>query len=356
MHLSNSGGFTIPENKNPAVLRAVNEAFGAPAIDNTQQLTKGLSSDLIFRIVVKGSPYLLRVMTQINERNDPARLFGAMRAAAEAAQAPRVWYANTEDGISITDFVDAVPLSTAEALVRIPKTLRNIHALPPFPTALNFVTVHNLFIWRFRTANLLPQNEIEEVFTRYAQLSAVYPRLDADMVSCHNNLKPENILFDGARVWLVDWQAAFRNDRYFDLAIVANFLVHNDSDETTYLSVYFGQPPDEYQRARFFLMRQAMHLFYAAVFLLLGSPAKPDDQTENSPDFQSFHQRIWAGEISLADNNAKTVYGMVHWRRLLYNVRQSSFQDALAAVIDRHASSPGTPLLFPQYPPERPDL
>ena len=55
-------------------------------------------------------------------------------------------------------------------------------------------------------------------------------------------------------------KAAFVNDRYFDLAIVANFLVNNDAEEKTFLQEYFGQPPDEYQLARFFLMRQVMHM------------------------------------------------------------------------------------------------
>jgi thiamine kinase-like enzyme len=69
-----------------------------------------------------------------------------------------------------------------------------------------------------------------------------------DMVSCHMDLKPENILFDGQHVWLTDWQAAFVNDRYFDLAVAANFLLTNDADELTYLERYFGQRPNEYQR------------------------------------------------------------------------------------------------------------
>jgi thiamine kinase-like enzyme len=75
------------------------------------------------------------------------------------------------------------------------------------------------------------------------------------MASWHSDLKAENILFDGQRVWLVDWQAAFVNDRYFDLAVSANFVVTNDAGERTYFEQYFGQRPDEYQRARFFLMR-----------------------------------------------------------------------------------------------------
>ena len=73
----------------------------------------------------------------------------------------------------------------------------------------------------------------EELLARYAQLAAVYPLHDPDMVSSHNDLfKPDNILFDGQRVWLVDWEAAFLNDRYADLAVVANLVVTNDAEET----------------------------------------------------------------------------------------------------------------------------
>jgi thiamine kinase-like enzyme len=113
------------------------------------------------------------------------------------------------------------------------------------------------------------------------------------MVWRHSDLKPENIVFDGQRVWLVDWQAAFVNDRYFDHAVVANFAVLNDADERLYLEKYFCQPPDEYQRARFFLMRQVMHTFYATVFLLPGSAGQPINRGENLPSFRDFHEQIW---------------------------------------------------------------
>jgi thiamine kinase-like enzyme len=330
----------IPQEKSAPVFRGLREAFGATAIEDIRRMPQGLSSDLVFRIVVQGSPFLLRLMTRIDERNDPARVFTAMQAAAEAGLAPRVWHANMEDGISITDFVQTVPFSTTEALVRIPGTLRRLHALPPFPKAFNYVTMHNGFIWRFRAANLLPKNETEEVFRQYAQVSAVYPRVDSDMVSCHQDLKPENVLFDGHRVWLVGWKAALVNDRYFDLAIVANFVVNNHSEERTYLQQYFGQPPDEYQLARLFLMRQVMHMLSAAVFLLLGSP-----NSKKPPEFRDFHQRIWAGEINLADNDMKTDYGKVHWERLLQNVREARFDEALRIVSTRHASPEASRLL-----------
>jgi thiamine kinase-like enzyme len=340
----------IPQEKSAAVFRGLREAFGATAVEDIRRLTKGLSSDLVFRIVIQGSPFLLRIMTHINERNDPTRVFTAMKAAAEAGLAPRVRYTNIEEGISITDFVEAVSFPTTDALIRIPGTIRKLHALPPFPKAFNYVTMHNGFIWRFRAASLLPSNEIDEAFRQYAQVSSVYPRADSDMVSSHDDLRPENVLFDGHRVWLVGWQAAFVNDRYFDLAVVANFVVNNAAEERTYLQQYFGQEPDEYQLARLFLMRQVMHMLAAAVFLLLGSSGKPVDQSAKTPEFRYFHQRVWAGEVNLADNDAKIVYGRVHWEQLLQNVRQARFDEALRIVADRHKCLDGMRRLLPTAP------
>ena len=65
----------IPQEKSAVVDRALFETFGVTAIEDISRMTKGLSSDLNFRIVVQGSSYLLRVMTRIDERNDPRRIY-----------------------------------------------------------------------------------------------------------------------------------------------------------------------------------------------------------------------------------------------------------------------------------------
>ena len=330
--------------------RGLREAFGATAIEDIRTIPKGLGSDLVFRIAVQGSPYMLRILTRIDEIMDPGRIFTCMRAAADAGLAPRVRYSNAEAGISITDFVEAVPFPETQALIQLPDTLRRLHALPPFPRTFNYLTAHNGFIWRFRKAGLLPKGEVEEIFARYDQVCAAYPRLDPDMVSCHSDLKPENIVFDGQRVWLAGWQAALVNDRYFDLAVAASFLVTSDTDEFTYLKQYFGHAPDEHQRARFFLMRQVIHMFSAAVFLLLGSAGKPISQGENPPSFRDFHRRFWAGEVNLADNHLKRAYGIVHWEELLRNVRGARFDEAVGIVSQRNTNQEGVRLLLPRAP------
>jgi hypothetical protein len=338
----------IPEDKSAAVTRGLCAAFGSADFEDIQPMTRGLSSDLVFRVVVQGSPYLLRVIIRVNEMTDPGRHFGCMMPAAEAGVAPRVLYASVEDGVSITDFVEAVPWTMAEARVGVPPVLRRLHGLAPFPKTFNYVTSHNFFIWKFRGMGLLPSDQVAEVFGQYERVCAVYPRLDADMVSSHSDLKPENILFDGARVWLVDWQAAFVNDRYFDLSVAANFVVWNEAEEREYLAAYFGQAADEYQAARFFLMRQVMHMMAAVVYLMLGAGGKPVDVSVAAPSFREFHERIWAGGVSLADLAQRVEYGRVHWGRLIENVRSARFEEVLRIVMERDAGAarllPGPPV------------
>ena len=336
----------IPQEKSAAVTRGLREAFGVTAFEDVRELAGGLGSNPVFRIVVRGSAFLLRINMRAG---DLTRHFACMRAAAEAGLAPHVWYTSIEDRIAITDFVEAAPFPVTDALVRIPAALRALHALPPFPGVPNHLNTTCMFlinkgpaldgfIQKFQAANILPEAESEELLARLAQLAAVYQRRDPDMVSSHNDLfKPDNILFDGHRVWLVDWEAAFLNDRYADLAVVANLVAANDAEERVYLQEYFGHPPDEYQLARFFLMQQVAHIFYAMAFLLLGSSGEPVNLSEHVPEFRDFHRRFWAGEVNLADNRTKIVYGKVHWNQLLQNMGQTRFDEAVRIVSDRPA-------------------
>ncbi|MGB9070713.1 MAG: phosphotransferase [Candidatus Acidiferrales bacterium] len=323
----------IPEAKNAAVSRALREAFGVGEFEEIRMLTEGMSSALVFRIAVRGRPYLLRIITKTDALNDPTRQFACMRAAAEAGLAPRIWYASTEDRISITDFVPVRPLAAGKSgVAELGSTVRRVHALPPFPKLVNYLESMDGYVRKFQAAKILPENETDEVCRFYERVSSVYPRHDADLVSSHNDMKPENILFDGERVWLVDWEAAFLNDRYLDLAVVANFFVRNEAEEEVFLRAYFGQRVDEYRRARFYLMRQVVHMGYAAVFLLIGSSGKPIAPGGPPPGFRGFHDQILAGNRNLVSAEAKIDYARIHMQQALVEMRAKQFEEALRVV------------------------
>ena len=331
----------IPQEKSEAVARALRETFGVAEFEEIGAMKKVQALVLVFRIVVRGTPYLLRIILR---KDGPERHYVNMRAAAEAGIAPRVWYTSVPDKISITDFVEAVPFSTGEARVRIPVALRTLHGLAPFAPVPHHINTTCMFLMnkspaldgfvvKFREANLLPKAETEELFARLAQLEAAYPRREADMVSSHNDLKPENLVFDGRRAWLVDWEAAFWNDRYNDLAVMANFIAGDEAEELAYLREYFGRAPSEYELARFYVMQQIVHLFYTMGYMLIGSMGGGVvDGTGEAPEFAAFHRQLWAQEIDLRDPGNKILYGRVHWRRFLENMQRGRLEEALRVV------------------------
>jgi Phosphotransferase enzyme family len=333
----------IPQEKTAPVTKALREAFGVTAAENIRQMTRGNTSALVLRIVVQGTPFLLKIIMRPNTMVAPERQFICLRAAADAGLAPKVHYVSVEDGISITDFVEEVPLPLGEALVRLPALLRTLHTLPAFPETASHVNTtctfllhagpaRDGFIRKFREANALTASETEDILSWHAQAAAAYARLEPALASSHNDLfKPDNILFDGGRIWLVDWEAAFLNDRYADLAAAANLVIRSNADEQTYLRHYFGHEPDQSQWARYYLMRQVVHLFYTMAFLFNAGPARLGG--EQAPDFETFHQRMWAGEINLADQATKVIYGRLHWAQLVQNMRQTRFAEALKILL-----------------------
>ena len=321
----------IPENKKDVVNKALQTAFRTTEIEDIRQLTAGLSSALVYRIVVKGKPYLLRIIMRTDEFVNPEREYNCMKAGAEIGVAPKVWYTSVEDKIAITDFIDAKPFPVDEARLKMPQVLKKLHSLPPFPV-VQYIEAAARFNEKFKEAKLMPAEATDEIFKQFDRINKAYPRKTEDIVSSHTDLKPENTLYDGERLWLVDWEAAFSNDRYADLAIAGNFLITNDKEEQEYLQNYFDEEVSEYHLARFFLMRQIIHTFYFTCFILLSNPTGPIDINTTRPGYREFHEGVWSGEISLADMGNRRLYALIHMDQLKQNLQSPRFEESMRVV------------------------
>ena len=108
-----------------------------------------------------------------------------------------------------------------------------------------------------------------------------------------------------------------------DLAVVANLVVTNEAEEKIYLQEYFGEPPDQYQLARFFLMQQVAQIFYGMVFLLLGSSGKPIDWSETGSRIQGLSSTHLGGRDQPGGQPHENVCGRVHWEQFLQNTQQA---------------------------------
>ena len=74
-----------------------------------------------------------------------------------------------------------------------------------------------------------------------SEIEAAFGVTPEPRVPCHNDLNTANWIADGDRLWLLDWEYAGMNERFFDLgALAANNELDADA-EAALLVAYFGE-------------------------------------------------------------------------------------------------------------------
>ncbi|WP_454760155.1 phosphotransferase [Caulobacter segnis] len=310
----------------PAVAKALRATFGTQVLDGWMSLSGGLSGAGVWRIRVGGIAYLLKV--EAPERDglhDPHRSYACMRLAAEACLAPRVRYADADDGVAILDHIAAADHfgSRADLVLELAQAVRVLHGVEGFPPLVDYLD--GLDALAGRAAEAVPDG----AFASWRRLYAACKALTPQPVSSHNDLNPRNILWDGRRVWLIDWEAAFRADRYVDLAAIANTYAPEPEAEALLLRTYFNREATAAEHARLWLFRQVSHVFHAAIFLAGQGICVSLD----APDLDAIHQGLALGEPLLDTPEGRQAYGLARLRTATANIGSPAFEAAVAVAV-----------------------
>lgn len=154
---------------------------------------------------------------------DPAAEAANMAAAAALGVAPAVVYSDAATGAFIIRFQPGRPLDAtdAAALARIGRSLARLHAGQGFAGALDPAAAAT------RYAEALGDDDSKALARRGAtHWAALAP--GRTLTPCHNDPVPANMIDDGTRAVLVDWEFAGLNDPAWDLAY---FAVEGGLDE-----------------------------------------------------------------------------------------------------------------------------
>jgi thiamine kinase-like enzyme len=154
----------------------------------------------------------------------------ASLAAAAVGVGPEVVDFLDDLGVVVTRWIEG-ELVTEErmrepqTLRRVAQALRAVHAGPPLPGRFDSFRI----VEEYRSAVF---SYGASVPSAYAWARQVARRVEsargrAPERPCHNDLIVANVVDDGARLRIVDWEYAGMGDVFFDLACVA---VHNDLD------------------------------------------------------------------------------------------------------------------------------
>ena len=200
-----------------------------------------------YRVDVAGEAFVVRVGTPGAEvlGIDREREYRCLIAAGAAGAAPEVVYCRPAEGVLVTRFVPGRALASGETLppegvARVVQTMHRYHNGPAFPGSFSpFRTLDEYRSAARRGSAPLPL-DIDSLYSALARLEEALQPGETTIRPCHNDLWGPNLIDDGQRVVIVDWEYAGMGDLYFDLANFAIYHCPSDAADTALLRAYFG--------------------------------------------------------------------------------------------------------------------
>lgn len=230
----------------------------------------------------------------------------ASRAAHAAGISPAVIFVET--GLTVLEFLECKTFTSEDVrkqhnLDRIVSLVRSCHTDIPAHLRGPVLVFWVFHVIRNYAARL---QEIESPCASQASDSrAIGNKLEAeagpfDMVFGHNDLIPSNILDDGKRLWLIDWDYAGYNSPLFDLGGLASNNELSSEQEIWLLETYFEVSITDELLHRYHAMKCASLLREAMWSMVSESTSKLDvDYAKYTADFYSRFQSTYKNYLQM---------------------------------------------------------
>lgn len=228
-----------------------------------QPLSGGITN-VNFVVEDAGEKFVVRVggdipLHQVMRFNELA----ASRAAHAAGISPEVVYA--EPGAMVLRYIEGKTFAPEdvrkpENMTAIVDLVRRVHRDMP-----KYLRGPSLVFWVFHVlrdyAGTL-RDGASRMVPELPRLMEIANTLEAeigpvDLVYGHNDLLAANLIDDGERLWLIDWDYAGFNSPLFDLSNLASNNEFTPDMEDWLLQAYFGEPPNGAMRRRYAAMKCA---------------------------------------------------------------------------------------------------
>ena len=171
----------------------------------------------------------------------------ASKRAASLGIGPEVVAFVEPQGALVTRFVaDAETLGPASfarpaVLDAAAGLLRRFHESPPISSVFDWFAMPGDYASTATARGVVVPGTYERSMARAREVRSAFAADPEPPVPCHNDLLGANFLQESdGRLWLLDWEYAGMNDRFFDLG---NFAVNNTLDadaEVALVEAYFG--------------------------------------------------------------------------------------------------------------------
>jgi aminoglycoside phosphotransferase (APT) family kinase protein len=283
----------------------------------------GLSGATVHRVDADGRTFVLKISRREESIDSWRARLEILRLAADAGVAPRVIHADEARRAVLSLFVAGKPFVAAysdprtrdEAVRDLGRTLRRVHDIPP-PSGAD---------------SRDPRDFLAETWSGLSEIAGVPafvgdavrrvldetpPRSGRNAVLSHNDVNPGNLVYDEERLMLVDWDAAGRNDPYYDLAAIAVFHRMDDQTCRRLLAAHDGESVAEIP-AFFAYTRRLIAVLGGVVGMEMQlsagrgpSPSGAIETLESTLSLGEFYQKLRAREVHLDSPDGARAFGL----------------------------------------------
>lgn len=283
------------------------------------RIAAGMSGAGVYRVQAGDEQFVLKITSQ-DEAIDAWRIkVQVQQSAANAGIAPRVFHVDESRRAVLSELIVdrsfaaqlGNPTTRESAIFALGSMLRRLHALP-IPDGLQSADAKGFLN---TISNAVPADFVLPAFVRQAMEKMrieLPPASSGGLVLSHNDVNPTNLVFDGTRVMLLDWQTVAPNEQYYDLAAIAMFFRMDDDTARKLLTAYNDAPVDEIPDAFRYFRRFAAVLSGAAALHVarLRGHAGGDVGVEATSTLGEVYQQLRGGTFDIGSVSGQWTFGL----------------------------------------------
>jgi aminoglycoside phosphotransferase (APT) family kinase protein len=288
-------------------------------------ISVGLSGAGVYAVTTDAGEYVLRI-TPPHEASDWSRQLATLRIVSGHGIAPPLAFvdeagratvsqriAGPRIGLVLTD-----PAVRDRAFASLVTQLAGLHAIPDPGVERVDLAAHALALWR---ANFERPGfprwalALDEEIARHGRIVASDPR----HALSHNDLNPGNLLWDGERIWLVDWSASAMTHPYYDLATFSMFLQLPEDAALALLTMQEGARPSPEQVETFRALRRLSGILSGLTFVRLTADdaLHAPDRIEDAPTMAQCYALMRSQSLDLQTGEGRRMFGLALLRGAL---------------------------------------